>query len=84
MPIDGALASSRRRSTQRPRTQPADGIDHATPKSILILEEVMPTLVGFGTELHLSLEHAHDLLICVTVRLDMGNTAGLPVQLTVV
>ena len=28
---------------------PADGIDHATPKSILIWEEVMPTLLGFGT-----------------------------------
>jgi hypothetical protein len=28
--------------------RPADGIDHATPKVILIWEEVMPTLAGFG------------------------------------
>jgi quercetin dioxygenase-like cupin family protein len=34
---------------QSPRTQPADGIDHATPKAILNWEEVMPALVGFGT-----------------------------------
>ena len=33
---------------QRPRTH-AGGIDHATPKAILVWEEVMPTLVGFGT-----------------------------------
>jgi unsaturated pyranuronate lyase len=32
----------------RPCTQPANGIDRATPKAILILEDVMPTLVGFG------------------------------------
>src|SRR5256885_1526832 len=32
-----------------PGRTPADGIDHATPKSILIWEEIMPTLVGFGT-----------------------------------
>src|SRR5436190_1128039 len=33
---------------QRPRIEPADGTDHATPKAILNWEEVMPTLVGFG------------------------------------
>src|SRR5262244_4200817 len=27
---------------------PANGIDRATPKAILIWEDVMPTLVGFG------------------------------------
>jgi hypothetical protein len=31
-----------------PCTQPANGIDRATPKAILILEDVMPTLVGFS------------------------------------
>ena len=39
----------RRGGSQEPRTQLAYGIDCATPKAILIWEEVMPTLVGFGT-----------------------------------
>jgi hypothetical protein len=56
--IDGELEPTRLapRSNARPRKasaqrarKPADGIDHATPKAILIWEEFMPTLVGFGT-----------------------------------
>src|SRR5262249_3649908 len=31
-----------------PLPPPANGIDRATPKAILIWEDVMPTLVGFG------------------------------------
>ena len=44
----GLSSRSKVRSAQRPRTEPADGTDHATPKAILNWEEVMPTLVGFG------------------------------------
>jgi hypothetical protein len=31
------------------KTEVAHFVEHATPKAILIWEEAMPTLVGFGT-----------------------------------
>lgn len=35
-------------------------------------------LFGAEAELHLALEHPHDLFICVTVRLDMGAGPDAP------
>ena len=35
-------------------------------------------LFGAEAELHLALEHPHDLLICVTVRLDMDAGPDAP------